>query len=74
MDTNSQKPEVIKENSISDRPVCPYITDCRKFDFCNQPDLTYLSYIIKFCGYQFVQCQYFRDRLGEKGLFPKMME
>ena len=60
--TKGQTLDEITENPIADRPVCPYIPECSEFDHCNQPDLSYLRYIIEVCGYQFVQCQHYRAR------------
>jgi hypothetical protein len=67
MDAKFQKPDVITENPIADRPVCPYIVDCGHFDTCNQPDLNYLRYIVEFCGNQFVQCRHYRAHLTGPG-------
>jgi len=46
--------------------VCPLLMNCCRFHDCNQPELSYLRYIIQFCGNQFVQCQHYQARRADQ--------
>ncbi|MBL0226755.1 MAG: hypothetical protein IPQ16_14620 [Geobacteraceae bacterium] len=58
------KLDEISAQPLADRLVCPLISECRHFHLCYRPDLSYLRYIIQFCGNQFLLCHEYKDRLA----------
>jgi UDP-N-acetyl-D-galactosamine dehydrogenase len=66
-DIRSAKRLLVTTDIEDIRPCAVFIvTVPTPIDRYNRPDLTYLQYIIEYCGDRFKQCRYHKARLGDQ--------